>query len=159
MTMLRMDRHPVFPTAWTKIVILAAALAGGPGAAAQDAEILAGPMFTPLDRQTVGMWIQTRKPASLTWRCRIVKAPPGSSPDVNPAETRGLFRTRAAQRNVGTALIPVRPGTEYTFEILYNQAGSPRRLISVHLEAPPKAGESGQYTIGFGSCAHQKRFP
>jgi alkaline phosphatase D len=154
-----MDTHPVFPTAWTKIVILSATLAGGPGVAAQELEIVAGPMFTPLDRQTVGMWIQTRKPARLTWRCRIVKAPPGFSPDVNPAETRGLFQTRADQRNVGTAMIPVRPGTEYSLEIHYAVAGSPRRLVSVHLEAPPGAGESGRYTIGFGSCAHQRRFP
>ena len=134
------------------VVVLLAACGAGAISGGKGVEIVAGPMFTPVgDEGEVVLWIQTNVPAGLIIELRCVEK----------GESKKYGRsTTASGGHIGTVRLGLSPGAAYdvrVWDVTRGKGGELLRLPRA-IKGPPRVGQAGKYTIGFGSCTHQGRF-
>ncbi|MCZ6682875.1 MAG: alkaline phosphatase D family protein [Planctomycetota bacterium] len=141
-------------------VIWATAVLARAGDAPGDAlKIIAGPLFAVVEPNTLRVWVQTSEPAEI--QCSITSVGQtnrtGESEDGSRGSVR--FATHGDSHATGAAAHRIQPGGEY--DVVLREAGAGDRPILARgrVKAPPKQGQSGEYTIAFGSCVHTKRYP
>ncbi|MCG8404908.1 MAG: alkaline phosphatase family protein [Phycisphaerales bacterium] len=133
-------------------------------AIANEARIIAGPTFTSSVHGKMTIWVQTDRPVDLFWSPTVSKWPtdyPAISKEMcNEPHFREL-PAKNRKRNIHTASINVVHGATYDIGISQGKRGDafPELLDKFEISVPPKKGQSGRYTIAFGSCAHHGRFP
>lgn len=134
------------------VVVLLVACGAGADSGEKAVEVVAGPMFTPVgDEGEVVLWIQTNVPAGLV--IELGSAEGGES------KKYGLTTTASGGR-IGTVRIGMSPGVAYDVRVMDVTRGKGGELLRLSrgITGPPRVGQAGKYTIGFGSCTHQGRF-
>ncbi len=142
------------------VSILAIAYRPNEVAAADEVKIVAGPMLTALDRTRVALWIQSNKPAKLYYG--LAGCAKGRVDGAVPV-FRGEIQTLASRGNTGVAEVRVGDVYQCCVQIFLDEelklpVGPSSPLLNLP-KMPPPPDPRGQFTIAFGSCAHQGRFP
>ncbi|GMU33962.1 MAG: hypothetical protein AMXMBFR20_18340 [Planctomycetia bacterium] len=146
------------PTKILPVLFLIFATAGTAGVE-EPLKIVAGPMFSVVDTTHLAVWVQTNRPERLVFSMNRV------SRDAAKLLVENLSReihTSAERRNIACVIVPIPPPGEYEFS--FSAGTKPPDEFKMILDArfrlrtPPLHGESGRYTIAFGSCSHQEKF-
>ena len=146
------------PTKILPVLFLIFATAGTAGVE-EPLKIVAGPMFSVVDTTHLAVWVQTNRPERLVFSMNRV------SRDAAKLLAENLSReihTSAERRNIACVIVPIPPPGEYEFS--FSAGTKPPDEFKMILDArfrlrtPPLYGESGRYTIAFGSCSHQEKF-